>query len=393
MHLAQAQFTEALDPVREAEALRVESCLLGEIPAEWSDAWDRLATHASEANVFAERWFVEASLRLGLPEQGRMLSVWAGEALVGLLPVAISQRYGRTPVAHVENWLHHHAFLGTPLIQVGQERPFWTAVLAALDEADWAPGFLHLVGLVENGPVHRGLAAATSALERPCVPVHRRERAFLESHLSPKDYYEQAVRKKKRKEIGRLTSRLREKGSLSFRTYWPSDDLDQWIDEFLALEAKGWKGQAGSALACHPATDAFFREAVKGAEAAVRLQFLRLDLDGRPIAMLMTFVAPPGAFTFKIAFDEEFARYSPGVLIQLEYLKVLDRDDIAWSDSCAVEDHPMINALWTERRQIVRLTIPLAGARRRATYAACRSLETGSALLRRLISTRKEDKE
>jgi CelD/BcsL family acetyltransferase involved in cellulose biosynthesis len=249
-----------------------------------------------------------------------------------------------------------------------------------------------MVGLVEHGPVHRGLVAAAASLDRPCDTVHRSERAFLESHASPAEYYEQAVRKKKRKEIGRLTSRLREQGEIRFRTYWPSDDLDSWIDDFLVLEAKGWKGKAGSALASRPETDAFFREAVKGAEAAVRLQFLRLDLDGHPIAMLVTFMAPPGAFTFKIAFDEDYARFSPGVLIQLEYLKILDRDDIGWTDSCAVENHPMINSLWMERRPIVRVTIPLAGARRRATHAACRTLETGSALLRHLIS-RKEEKE
>jgi hypothetical protein len=101
-------------------------------------------------------------------------------------------------------------------------------------------------------------------------------------------------------------------------------------------------------------------------------------------------MTPPGAFTFKIAFDEDFARFSPGVLLQLEYLKVLDRDDIGWTDSCAVEDHPMINSLWKERRTIIRATVPLAGARRRATYAACRGLETGSALLRQLISPKEE---
>ena len=392
MLLTQKPFQQALGPAPAAEPARVEIRPLAELPVEWNDAWDRLAGHCSEPNVFAERWFVEASRNLELPADARMLSVWSGDSLVGLLPVATAHRYGRTPVAHAENWLHHHAFLGTPLILAGHERTFWATVLSTFDGARWARGFFHMVGLVENGPVHRGLIAAAAGLGRPCVPVHRSERAFLESHLSPRDYYEQAVRKKKRKEIGRLTSRLREQGEIGFRTYWPSDDLDSWIDEFLALEAKGWKGKAGSALASRPETDAFFREAIRAAEKAARLQFLRLDLDGRAIAMLVTFVAPPGAFTFKIAFDEDHARFSPGVLIQLEYLKVLDRDDIGWSDSCAVENHPMINSLWMERRPIVRVTVPLAGARRWAIYAACRSLETGSALLRRLIS-RKEEKE
>jgi CelD/BcsL family acetyltransferase involved in cellulose biosynthesis len=391
MLLDLADFAEALAPAA-PEVLRVDSRAVGEVPPEWAEAWDRLAAETSEPNIFAERWFFEASLKLDPPPDACVLTVWAGPRLIGLLPVATAGRYGRTPAAHVQNWLHHHAFLGTPLVRAGWERPFWSEILRALDGADWARGFFHMVGLVEHGPVHRGLVAAAAGLERPCVSVHRSERAFLESHVSPAEYYEQAVRKKKRKEIGRLTARLKEQGEVRFRTYWPSDDLDAWIDDFLVLEAKGWKGKAGSALASRPETDAFFREAVKGAEASVRLQFLRLDLDGHPIAMLVTFMAPPGAFTFKIAFDEDYARFSPGVLIQLEYLKILDRDDIGWTDSCAVENHPIINSLWRERRSIVRATVPLAGARRRATYAACRSLETGSALLRQLIR-RKEERE
>ena len=390
MHVAQSQFGDAVAPLLGAEAMSVDIVDAGEIPVDWRDPWDRLAQQASEANVFAERWFVEASLHLAGPSPVHMLAVWLGATLIGLLPLVSAARYGRTPVAHLQNWLHHQAFLGTPLVQVGQERAFWSAALGAMDRARWAKGFFHMVGLVEHGPVHRGLVAAAGELGRPCVSVHRTERAFLESHFSPTEYYQHSVRKKKRKEIGRLVSRLKERGELRYRSYWPGDDLDRWIDDFLILEARGWKGKAGSALASTPATDAFFRAAVHGAEAAARLQFLRLDIDGRPIAMLVTFTAPPGAFTFKIAFDEDFGRYSPGVLIQLEYLKVLDRDDIGWTDSCAIENHPMINSLWRERRTIVRATVPLAGARRRAAYAACRGLETGSALLRRLVAARSQ---
>jgi hypothetical protein len=63
---------------------------------------------------------------------------------------------------------------------------------------------------------------------------------------------------------------------------------------------------------------------------------------------------------------------------------VLDRADIAWTDSCAAENHPMINSLWTERRTIVRATVPLSGGRRRLVHAAARAIERGSAAFRRL---------
>jgi len=248
-----------------------------------------------------------------------------------------------------------------------------------------------MTGLVEDGPVHRALVEAAASLGRPCPVVHRSRRALLESHLSPQAYYDQAVRKKKRKELGRLSARLRDLGTVEFTRPASAEEAARCCDEFLALEARGWKGRAGSALASDPAKQAFFRDAIAGAQAAGRLEFLRLGLDGRPIAILVNFMAPPGGFTFKIAFDEAFARFSPGVLLQVENLQVLERPDIAWTDSCAVENHPMINSLWTERRSIVRVTVPLAGRGRRLLYAGARALETGSALLRRLLSPSKSE--
>ena len=66
------------------------------------------------------------------------------------------------------------------------------------------------------------------------------------------------------------------------------------------------------------------------------------------------------------ASTSDYARFSPGVLIQLENLKILDRGDVAWMDSCAVQDHPMIDSLWTEPpRHRPRHRAP-QGSRRRA---------------------------
>ena len=387
-----------VEPSREAEedAPAPLSVLIRDaraIPLDWQRGWERLAREASEPNVFAERWFAAAGIHHLLPDGSLwMLGVRGGGSdLIGLLPVRIERRYGRTPIAHVQNWSHHQSFLGTPLVRRGEEEAFWTEVLKALDAAQWARGFFHMTGLVEDGPVHHGLIEAAAALGRPCPIVHHSRRALLQSVLPPKAYYEQAVRKKKRKELARLSARLRELGSVAFSRAESAEEAARCCDEFLALEAAGWKGRAGTALACDPAKEAFFRDAVAGAQAAGRLEFLRLALDDRPIAMLVNFVAPPGGFTFKIAFDEAYARFSPGVLIQIENLEVLKRSDIAWMDSCAVEDHPMINSLWTERRSIVRVTVPLAGYRRRALYAGARALETGSALLRRLLTPGKSE--
>ena len=353
--------------------------------------WVALGADAAEPNAFAEHWFASAAIRhLEGADEVRIAGVWTGTAgaamLIGAIPLSIEPHYGRLPVAHVENWRHAQTFLGTPLVRAGHESAFWSALLTALDGAAWAPAFLHIDSLVEDGPVHRGLAAAARAMGRRCDIVHRSERAMLASDLSPEAYYETTVRKKKRKEIKRLQARLAELGTIRTHSLASAGQVESWCNQFLSLERAGWKGEAGSALGCMPATEGFFREAVAKAFAAERLNFLRMDLNERPIAMLVNFMTPPGGFSFKIAFDEDYARFSPGVLIEIENLAVLARGDIAWMDSCAVENHPMINTLWSARRPLVRLTVPLAGFRRAAAFRICRMAEDASAALRRLTA-------
>jgi CelD/BcsL family acetyltransferase involved in cellulose biosynthesis len=369
----------ALRP-RPIAAADTEFMPLGLIAPTFAAEWDDLAANASEPNAFMERWFVSPGTAHLPPERdGRLLAVHDQGQLIALLPLTLAPRYGRLPIAHVENWLHYHCFLGGPLLRHGHERAAWAAILAALDTDPHATGFLHLTGLVEDGPVHRALLAVAN---RPCDTVHRIERALLESDLSPTAYYEATVRKKKRKEIKRLQSRLAELGAVTTHRLTNRDDLSGWIDTYLALERSGWKGRTGSALACQSNTAAFFREAVTGAFDAGKLELLRLDLDDRPLAMLVNFLTAPGAFSFKTAFDEEYARYSPGVLIQLENLAILDNADIAWMDSCASADHPMIDSLWGERRGIVRVTLPLAGWRSRTLFHAARTVERAADTLR-----------
>lgn len=344
--------------------------------------WDALAADAAEADVFAQRWFVQPGLAHLAPPGLRHLLVWRGARLIGMMPVVPATRYGRLPLRHSENWVHYHCFLGTPLLRRGEEVAAWTAILTALDSDRDAGALLHVTGLVEHGPVHRALAEAAAALGRPCDTVHRIERALLATDLDPDAYYAATVRKKKRKELGRLRSRLLEQGMVVTRRLAADEPVEPWIDTFLALERAGWKGDAGSALACTPQTAAFFREVIAGAHRAGQLDMIRIDLDGAAIAMLVNLIAAPGVFSFKTAFDESLSRFSPGVLVQLDNLGLLARGDIGWMDSCAVENHPMINSLWGERRGIVRVSVPLAGRWRRAQFAAARALESAAASVR-----------
>jgi CelD/BcsL family acetyltransferase involved in cellulose biosynthesis len=369
-----------------ATGCRVSLCRTSEIDPGWAAAWDQLASQAAEPNVFMERWFMRASLdHLDPPESLRLAFVWSSDgALIGVATFFMARRYGRMLLSHVQTWSHYHSFLGSPLVHRDHVDVFWTALLKALDTADWADGLVHLTGLVEGDLVHRGLVAAAAMLGRPCDTVHRTERAALESHLSPTDYYESHMRKKKRKEINRLQTRLAELGTITYRRAETQAEATSFAQVFLTLEHEGWKGRAGSALACSAHTNEFFLSATRAAWDAGKLDIQCLSVNDQPIAVLVNFLALPGSFSYKIAFDEAFARYSPGVLIQINNLNILDREGFGWMDSCAVENHPMINSLWAERRTIIRVSVPLGGLKRGMVFRFCRTAEESWAKVKSL---------
>jgi CelD/BcsL family acetyltransferase involved in cellulose biosynthesis len=375
-----------------------------------AEAWANLEQAALEPNPFFAHWFLKPALaHLAEGRAIRLATLWTGERLDGLMPLTIRQNYGRMPAPHVSNWAHYQCFMGTPLIRGGMEAAYWEALIRALDEAEWASGLLSVTHLDPGGSVFAGLTLAAAKLGRPCPIVHSQQRAMLRSSLSPEAYLETHVRGKKRKEWRRLESRLgemgvveyhkspqRKPGSIGDFTRVCEPDAAQPPDfagatkaatEFLTLEAAGWKGARGAALGNTDQTRDFFRAMLAGAAQAGTLDMQSLTLDGKPIAMLVNFLTPPGSWSFKIAHDENWARYSPGVMIELRNLAaVLGNPKLEWMDSCAVENHPMINSLWAERRDIVQVSVPLSGIKRAVTWHLCRAAENASATLRKRIA-------
>ena len=339
-------------------------------------AWDALAARAGTPNPFFEAWYLLPGLTRFDPEARIRLAAftWAGE-LAGLVPVQRARRYGRHPLPHLAVWLHANAFLGAPLVAEGAEEAFWEALLDWADRNAGTALFLHASMLPLETALTEALMVAGARQGRKVALVHREERALMASPLAPAAYLEAALPGKKRKELRRQHARLAEQGALAFTRRNDAGEIGPWIEQFLALEARGWKGSAGSALACAGETAGLFRESMAAAAERGCLERLNLELDGQPIAMLASLITPPGAFSYKTAFDERFARFSPGVLLQLENLALLEHAGVRWVDSCAAPDHPMIDSLWRERRALGRFSIAIGGAARRAVFGRLVSFE------------------
>lgn len=319
-------------------------------------AWEDLANNAAEANVFYEPWMLlpaveqlrgHKDLLFVLVHEGQ-----PGGRLLGLFPLERQWRPWPLPVRTLTLWRHTHCYLCTPLVRAGHEADCVQALFDWLKEARQGAAVVTLPLQTQGGALQRHLHQHSTVH----LAIQRHTRAFFERDASSESYLAAALPGKSRKELRRQGKRLGECGRLEYVQYQPGDDLQPWLDDFLRLEAAGWKGRQGTALAKQPADRAFFRSVLTAASGRGRLLMTALRLDGRPVAMKCNLTAGAGAFSFKIAFDEGFARYSPGVLLEIDTIQRLHEPGAArWMDSCAEPDHSMINRLWTGRRTIETL--------------------------------------
>ena len=338
--------------------------------------WDLLARQAAEPNPFLESWYLLPALRALDPDETLQIFLLEhGDEIVGLMPLAEEKRYYRRPIPHLAGWTHPNAFLGTPLIAAGHEQTFWRELLAWADVNTGKALFLHLTDLALEGTVFKALTRVIVEQKRTGAIVHREERALLQSEETPEAYFTASMSGKKRKELRRQLNRLGEQGAVAFERRQDDLELAEWTTAFLELEAAGWKGKAGSALGLAAETAELFRSSLAGAAEQGRLERLTMTLDGKPIAMLASFLCAPGAFSFKTAFDEAYSKFSPGVLLQCENLMMLDRPEIAWTDSCAAADHPMIDHIWRERRTVGRVSVAIGGLLRRRAFGVLAKAE------------------
>ena len=354
-------------------------------PTSLSDAdWARLdavAAQASDANPFARAALLRSALDAGLGDADPVIAevVAADGAGVALFALAALPRHGRAPIRTVTSWRHPNGLIPPIAIRAGEEDAAWAALIAALPRR-FAAAQLCVPDLPSDSATARGLEAAAAAHRLPLRRHDAHARAMISSTLDPAAYWDGAVRGKKRKELRRQWSRLGELGALAVDLSVERDGPG-WIDRFLALEASGWKGAAGSALASAHATRTFCTAAFTAAHDAGRVAVTAITLDRRDVAMLVSLIERNEAFTFKTAYDEAYARFSPGVLIQRESLPRLL--GYARTDSLAVADHPMIDSLWSERRAIASYALPLPGIAPRlqfhAAHAATRAWHAAKA--------------
>ncbi|HEU4390623.1 MAG TPA: GNAT family N-acetyltransferase, partial [Blastocatellia bacterium] len=328
--------------------------------AEHAAAWEDLARNAVEPNVFYEPWMlIPAATLLSSERQLSFVFIYGSDTgrpnesplMCGMFPLERTRSYRGLPVSAFKFWKHEYCFLCTPLVRSSVARECLETFLSWLSESSTHLMEFNFVG--GDGPASRLLIDLFSENGTLTFTSESLTRAVLHPAHDGNTYVRESLAGRRIKDLRRCERQLAAAGSIEYDALDCEGDFRQWIDEFLQLEASGWKGRAGTAIVQRPADLEFFRRAAAGAFERGRLMMLALRVAGKPVAMKCNFLAGGGSFAFKIAFDESFARFSPGVLLELENIHRVHSDQrIEWMDSCAAAEHPMINRLWRERRVI-----------------------------------------
>ncbi len=90
--------------------------------------------------------------------------------------------------------------------------------------------------------------------------------------------------------------------------------------KYFALEAQSWKGRAGTAVTCDEKAGNLHDEFARAVAARDALFFHELKLNGETIAMYLSIRYDRQTIGWKMSFDENYAKYSPGNLLFIEVL-------------------------------------------------------------------------
>jgi CelD/BcsL family acetyltransferase involved in cellulose biosynthesis len=160
--------------------------------------------------------------------------------------------------------------------------------------------------------------------------------------------YLASINRKMRKELARERRRLEEEhGPVSVSIESGGPRLGEALETGFQLEASGWKGTRGTAIASRPETRAFYTAVAHWAAERGWLRLSFLSVGDRSIAFQFDLEVDGVVYQLKAGYDEAYRRFAPGNLLtqdvirrafetsakSVEFLGAAERDKLRWTRS------------------------------------------------------------
>ena len=182
---------------------------------------------------------------------------------------------------------------------------------------------LLLRDIVQDGVIDRVIGGAAErdgflvarwpSLESPWLPV-----------VSPEER-ERTLDARFRANLRRRRRKLAARGEPLLQRVDSHAGLEEALAEGFRLEASGWKGEQGTAIACAPQTRSFYTALANVAAEQRWLSLYLLRVGGRPVAFHFGLQVGGRYFLLKPGYDESLGECSPGQMLVDEVLNDLFR--------------------------------------------------------------------
>ncbi len=283
-----------------------------------------------------------------------------GDVFHAATPIRRLPRWGRLPLAVVSTDIRRMTWLGTPLVDAERPVEAWTALLQVASSERRGCRWRALeVRWIADGPVAAALEEAAKRLKLPTYVSEDFDQPFLCRRADASYTSNQSKRHLSdyRRRARRMSELLGAELEIENVAANPAS-----IEEYIDLEAAGYKADNGVAMRTQPGECEYFTRMCADFAAEGRLHVLKLRAGDRTIAMQVSLQAGKGLFLIKVGHDETFNRYDPGVQLHFAAMDYFhSQTDAQWLDVCTFPDNDLLLRLYQDRRRTKSMLVGLGG--------------------------------
>lgn len=313
--------------------MKTRMTTFGELAPADFDRWRELADNAIEPNAFLDpRFLAPGDRATDDVKSNPVLLVEETGTLHALMPFDVLGRSIRglrvRAVTPGISFLKHLTPRYFPLVSTARTVEALEALLHGMSRLH-LPDYVDFEGFVGEGPLADSLASASAAAGAPLVERGSLDYAFVRRTDEVVPAGNAIAAAPARIAVDHLGSSSRKKFHQYFRgmeqagdspiLFTDRGDDPHAVEEFLDLQAAGWKGdpaKGGGAFRIN-GYDRWFVEAAAAFRGDGRLSVFTLTSDDKTVYMQVAIRSGNGMFAAQDAYDEQLAKFRPGNLGRL----------------------------------------------------------------------------
>ena len=279
--------------------------------------WRELAAHRSESAPFVDEEWITACIETFRPPAPLLLPQRQDGKLVGLAALqSLTESWAGRRIAVLQSLTTHESYRFDFLSLPGRgdlQEQLWRSVCEA---KRW--DVIRVDHLPEGSPtLAAGLKVAREAGWRSLVePTFESPWRPLSP---PPASWDEGLTRKFKSNLRNRERRLQELGAVTFEVATDRADQARALETFYALEASGWKGDGGTAIASRAHVKAFYDRLVERASPQIWIPVL--SVAGRPAAAQLYRIHGRTMFMHKTAYHPEFSPLAPGQVLTARVIR------------------------------------------------------------------------